>query len=279
MRERQSQRPTRRRGRIGSILLAAAAVAALLAGAAVAALVPAPAEPSGEPTRAIDLPAADAPGAPGAPEGPVAPAPTEGDRDDQADPAPGEPPSPKGGRPEIDYRKSKAVGEPWDGKLKRGVLLPREGKAWFSWDPIKKRSPNRQWRRWGTDKLIRTTVGVIREWGTENPRAPRLPIGDLSRTRGGDFGPQFGSIGHASHQNGLDVDIYYPRKDAKPKPPDKPSQVRVKASQDLVDRFVAAGAEKVFVGPSLPLTGPKDVVVPLVHHDNHIHVRIPNPGR
>lgn len=179
----------------------------------------------------------------------------------------------------IDWRRSKAKGEPWDGKLARGVLLPREGAGWFSWDPIKERSPNRQWRRWGTNTLIRTTLRVLRRWRAAHPPAPRLPIGDLSRTRGGDFGPQFGALGHASHQNGLDIDIYYPRKDGKPKPPVKPSQVRVGVSQDLVDRFVDAGAEKVFVGPNLPLDGPKDVVVPLVHHDNHIHVRIPNPRR
>ena len=43
-----------------------------------------------------------------------------------------------------------------------------------------------------------------------------LLIGDLSRPRGGDFGRRFGPIGHASHQNGLDADVYFPRKDGKP---------------------------------------------------------------
>jgi hypothetical protein len=38
--------------------------------------------------------------------------------------------------------------------------------------------------------------------------------------------------------------------------------------------FVAAGAQKVFVGPSLDVHGPRDVVTPLVHHDNHMHVRL-----
>ena len=46
-------------------------------------------------------------------------------------------------------------------------------------------------------------------------------------------------------------------------------------AQDLVDRFVAAGAEVVYVGPSLSLTGPPGVVVPLVNHDNHLHFRLP----
>ena len=42
-----------------------------------------------------------------------------------------------------------------------------------------------------------------------------MAIGDLSRPHGGDFGPRFGYIGHASHQNGLDVDVYYPRADGR----------------------------------------------------------------
>ena len=42
-----------------------------------------------------------------------------------------------------------------------------------------------------------------------------MAVGDLSRRHGGDFGPRFGYIGHASHQNGLDVDVYYPRADGR----------------------------------------------------------------
>ena len=54
----------------------------------------------------------------------------------------------------------------------------------------------------------------------------------------------------------------------------KPSQVDRKLAQDLVDRFVAAGAVKVFVGPRLNLKGPRKIVVPLIYHDDHLHVRI-----
>jgi hypothetical protein len=48
----------------------------------------------------------------------------------------------------------------------------------------------------------------------------------------------------------------------------------MRLAQDLLDRFVAAGAELVYVGPNTPLTGPPGVVIPLVNHDNHMHVRI-----
>jgi murein endopeptidase len=115
---------------------------------------------------------------------------------------------------------------------------------------------------------------VIRDFAAAHPGAPRIGIGDLSRPRGGDFGPRFGLPGHASHQNGLDVDVYYPRLDEAERAPLGPDQVNRRLAQDLVDRFVEAGAMKVFVGPSLALGGPPEVVQPLTHHDNHLHVRI-----
>ena len=115
---------------------------------------------------------------------------------------------------------------------------------------------------------------VIDGYAAAHPRAPRLGVGDLSRPRGGDFGPQFGGLGHVSHQNGLDVDVYYPRRDRRERPPDSPEQIDRRLAQDLVDRFVRAGARRVFVGPSTRLRGPSSVVQILAHHDNHLHVRI-----
>ncbi len=173
------------------------------------------------------------------------------------------------------WRQSKAVGLPYAGRLERGVQLPAEGPTYFTWDPIRETKPNRGWRRWGTDRLIRTTLRVAQQYQRENPNAPRLTIGDLSRPHGGDFGPQYGELGHASHQNGLDIDIYYPRRDRRETAPIHPSQVDLRLSQKLVDMFVAAGAQKVFVGPSLDLHGPRRIVSPLVYHDNHLHVRLP----
>ena len=175
----------------------------------------------------------------------------------------------------VRWRRSRAVGLPHDGRLRRGVRLPAEGATYFTWDPIRERAPNRRWRRWGTDRLVRTTLRVARRYARANPGAPRVAIGDLSRPRGGDFGPQYGELGHASHQNGLDIDVYYPRRDGAEREAYRPRQVDATLSQRLVDLFVAAGAERVFVGPRLDLTGPRGVVEPLVHHDNHLHVRIP----
>jgi murein endopeptidase len=178
----------------------------------------------------------------------------------------------------IDWKPSIALGEPHtNGRLVSGVRLPAQGAHFFTWDPIRKHSPNRGWRRWGTDRLIRVLLRVARQYRAGNPGAPRLTIGDLSRPRGGDFGKRFGGIGHASHQNGLDADVYYPRRDGVERAPRHVSQVDLSLAQDLVDRFVAAGAEFVFVGPSTGLRGPPRVVQALTNHDDHLHVRLRNP--
>ncbi len=176
--------------------------------------------------------------------------------------------------PRIEWKRSVAIGSPSAGRLVRGVRLPASGEHFFTWDPVERRRPNRGWRRVGTDRLVRLVLRVAREYRRANPAAPRMAIGDLSRPRGGDFGPRFGYIGHASHQNGLDVDVYYPRADEREKAPRDASQIDPELSQDLVDRFVAAGALTVFVGPNTGLTGPPGVVVALANHDNHLHVRI-----
>ena len=178
----------------------------------------------------------------------------------------------------IAWRPSRALGTPWSGRLVGGVRLPSEGTHYFTWDPVLKRSPNRPWRRWGSDRLARVVLRVLSEFAAAHPLAPRIGVGDLSRPRGGDFGRRFGGLGHVSHQNGLDVDVYYPRRDGAERPPRQPGQIDVRLAQELVDRFLAAGAVKIFVGPRTPLHGPHRIVQRLAHHDNHLHVRLAGDG-
>jgi len=179
---------------------------------------------------------------------------------------------PRVGRPRPPAR---AVGLPWSGRLRNGRPLPVRGEGFVSWDPILKRVGSREWRRYGSGRLLRTLQRVLAAHARANPGAPPVLVGDLSRPRGGDFGPRFGGLGHASHQNGLDADVYYPRRDGRLVAPRRPSQVDRRAAQELVDRFVREGAVNVFVGPALGLRGPSGVVSPLVHHDDHLHVRLP----
>ena len=168
---------------------------------------------------------------------------------------------------------SRAVGTPWAGQLVGGLQLPAEGARFFTWDPVLRRSPDRAWRRWGTRRAVLATLRVVVAYARAHPEAPRVGIGDLSRPHGGDFGPRFGGIGHMSHQNGLDVDVYYPRLDRREVAPLSAAQIDRRLAQGLVDRFVRAGAVRIFVGPNTGLRGPRRIVQVLAHHDNHLHVR------
>jgi len=175
--------------------------------------------------------------------------------------------------------RSRAIGRPWAGRLVDGVQLPAAGPDFVSYDAVLDRTPNREWRRWGTDVLVLTIERVLAEYRAANPGVPRVLVGDLSRLQGGSFGRRYGGLGHASHQNGLDVDVYYPRRDRRLLAAHRPAHVDRHLAQDLVDRFVAAGAQKVFTGPRLGLHGRRGVVSPLVYHDDHLHLRIPNPAK
>lgn len=179
----------------------------------------------------------------------------------------------------VRYRDSRAIGLPYAGRLVRGTQLPGRGPHFETWDPILRRIPSRGWRRWATDDLVRMVMRVQRRYAAAEPGELPMLVGDLSRPRGGDFGVKYGIVGHSSHQNGLDVDVYYPRRDGRRGVPRKPEAVNIRLAQRLVDLFVEAGAQTVLVGPNVALEGPPNVVKPYPNHDNHLHVRIRNPER
>jgi murein endopeptidase len=173
---------------------------------------------------------------------------------------------------------SRALGKPFDrGRLVNGVPFPPEGLDHFTWDPVRDQSPNRVSRRWATDHTVARILETLAAFRIAHPESPPVGVGDLSREHGGEFGRRYGGHGHASHQNGLDADVYYPRKDRLLEAPTAPGQVDRALAQALVNAFLRAGASDIFTGPSLNLRGPKRIVRPLVHHDDHLHVRIPPP--
>lgn len=169
-----------------------------------------------------------------------------------------------------------AAGATNDGRLINGLQLPATGPDWVTYDPILNQVPNREDRRWGTDRLLAFVLYVLRDYRLANAGAPPVVIGDLSRPFGGPFGSDFGGLGHVSHQNGLDIDVYYPRLDRRLQPPGAVEQVDRALAQDLVSRFVGAGAQRAFVGLRVGLGGPRGVVQAIAHHDAHVHVRIAN---
>jgi len=172
-----------------------------------------------------------------------------------------------------------AVGAPNRGRLVNGLQLPESGPDWVTWDVGTGASPSRPDRRWGTDRLLAFLIAVLHDYRAANPGAPPVVIGDLSRPYGGPFGSQEGGLGHVSHQNGLDVDVLYPRADRQPLPPNGVHEVDRPLAQDLVNRFVARGAQFAFVGLHIGIGGPPAIVQRIAHHDGHVHVRIANARR
>ena len=182
-----------------------------------------------------------------------------------ADPAA---PPPEG----VVWHDSIAHGTPNAGWLEGGVRLPAEGVGYYTYNPATQEPPGGADRTWGTAMLVREVRSVARWWATSHPNQPRLGIGDIAQEHGGSFtGPV---VGHASHQNGLDVDVRLIRRDGAERAVD-PSTYDRALTQQLVDRFLAAGATYVFVGPHLDLHGPNVMIWP--DHDDHIHVRFPDP--
>jgi murein endopeptidase len=173
---------------------------------------------------------------------------------------------------------SVALGRTDRGHLLRGVAFPQETAYAFTWEYRNWSTPSPPWRRYGTQKLVLTVECVLYRYRLRHPDLARVGVADLSLRRGGKFGPGYGGEGHASHQNGLDADVPYPRLDGCECAPLDAQDVDPVLAQELVSAFVRAGARYVFVSPMLYrrglLHGPRGVVVPLVSHDDHLHVRI-----
>jgi murein endopeptidase len=176
--------------------------------------------------------------------------------------------------PRIEWHHATSVGLPYGGSLIDGTQLPVEGSNWVTWNPVTDSVPDAPKRLYGNEHTIRAIVSVTDAYRAANPGAPRVVVGDISRAGGGPMWDE-----HVSHQNGLDVDIYYPRLDRTLRAPVAPDQIDHRLAQDLLDRFVAAGAQMVFVGYSTGLHGRAGVVIPYAGHEYHMHVRFVPRGR
>lgn len=102
---------------------------------------------------------------------------------------------------------SGSIGRFNGGSLADGVPLPLDGEHHYAlfapscYDP--EAPPNERDNFYGNRRTVEAVLEVARTVRTLVPEAPRLPIGELSNRAGGRI-PH-----HLSHQNGLDVDVYY----------------------------------------------------------------------
>ena len=178
------------------------------------------------------------------------------------------------------------------GCLAGGTALPTDGPAW----QVMRLSRN---RNWGMPELVNYIERLATDAQTQDGW-PGLLIGDMSQPRGGPL-----PFGHASHQIGLDVDIWYdPMPDHTLTPQERESisarsyikkgtnvtldrsmwstglshLIQRAASYPEVERiFVNAGVKK-----QLCETAGRDrawltKVRPWYLHDDHFHVRLSCP--
>jgi penicillin-insensitive murein endopeptidase len=189
---------------------------------------------------------------------------------------------PSGGPP-------RAIGGTALGCLAGGVQLPFEGPGWQAI----RTSRNRHWGHPATIALVEHVAGRTRAAGL-----PDLWIGDLAQPRGGPM-----PWGHASHQTGLDVDIWL---DLRPKPRVPASQreeltipslvlpdgmavdpARWTARHATLIRIAAEapGVDRLLVNPAIKRQLCQDHrgeawlrrVRPWRGHDSHMHIRLRCP--
>jgi len=171
------------------------------------------------------------------------------------------------------------------------VQLPADGPGWQAMRLSRD-------RRWGAPELVRYVEALAQS--VRQDGWPGLLVGDMGQPRGGPM-----RSGHASHQTGLDVDIWLQPM------PDRPLSAREREELSAVsvlkrgtravdpERFGAAerllvyraaqlpGVARVFVAPgikqSLCAVAWRDrsflrKVRPWYGHDDHIHVRLACPA-
>jgi murein endopeptidase len=173
--------------------------------------------------------------------------------------------------PAVRWADGVSRGLPSAGSLSGGTQLPLEGEGWVTWNPVADSVPNHPNRLYGNDRIVRKVLAAVAAYRETYPKAPRVVIGDISFRGGGPMEL------HVSHQNGLDVDVYYPRRDETLRAPTRVDQVDRRLAQGLLDAFLAVGVGKVFVGYRTGLSGPGGVVEPYPNHEDHMHVRFRPP--
>jgi penicillin-insensitive murein endopeptidase len=176
----------------------------------------------------------------------------------------------------------RAIGKYGAGCLDGAARLPMKGTGFFVTRPERERV-------FGHPLLVQ----LIETIGAQVAKLHQaLPIGDLSQARGGPA-----PTGHASHQTGLDVDIWYlpPENGKSPPVVDVDKHVLTKkwkaSIAKVLQSFAEAGeVDRIFVNPVIkralctaPPTAPEEdrswlkKIRPWWGHHDHFHVRLACP--
>lgn len=108
------------------------------------------------------------------------------------------------------------------GSMRAAASMKQEGKGLYHLFHQRKRF-------YGSDGLVNLLESAAAEMSLRYPEGERLQVGDIAAEQGGYIS------GHASHQNGLDVDLVYYRNDHR-------EQIDPIGHKGFVESFVTRGA-------------------------------------
>lgn len=166
--------------------------------------------------------------------------------------------------PDCRHRPSVSIGSPGYGRLVHGVLFPATGPDHFAWNFRRQRIGGSDRTRWGNCHVVRAVLHGIARYRRRNPDAPPVAVGDISLRHGGPID------GHATHQNGRAVDLYFPRRDRRWREPHTVAEVDMRLARQLVRAMLAVGAKLVLIGPHVEM-GTSPHVIHWPNHDDHLH--------
>ena len=166
--------------------------------------------------------------------------------------------------PDCSRHASRSVGTPGNGRLEHGVLFPRAGPNHFAWNFREQRIGGSDRTRWGDCRVVRAVLRGIDSYRRRNPDAPRVAVGDMALRPGGEID------GHSTHENGRQIDLYFPRRDHRSSEPHTIGQVDMRLARELVQAMLDAGAYRVLIGPHIRMRGSVRILHH-PHHDDHVH--------
>jgi murein endopeptidase len=166
--------------------------------------------------------------------------------------------------PSCKHHQSRSIGSSGYGHVVHGVLFPAAGPDHFAWNWREQRIGGSDRTRWGHCLVVRAVLRGIAAYRRRNPEAPPVAVGDMGLRHGGEID------GHSTHENGRQIDLYYPRRDRRLREPHTVAQVDLRLSGELVRAMLNAGAKTVLIGPHIRIrTSPGMIRWP--NHDDHLH--------
>jgi murein endopeptidase len=169
--------------------------------------------------------------------------------------------------PDCHRHLSHSIGSPGNGRLVDGVLFPATGPDHFAWNFREQRIGGSDRTRWGDCRVVRAVLLGLAAYRDRNPDAPPVAVGDMGLRHGGEIDH------HSTHENGRQVDLYFPRRDRAHREPHTVGQVDLRLSRELVRAVLDAGAHRVLIGPRIRIATSARVIH-WPHHDDHLHAML-----